>query len=166
MKTPAQNDQIVAVAAFVEEREALIYTAARIVESRAVAEEIVQESWLRWKQKDYSAADARPVFRRIVSNLALDWVRRRRNETLILRQTTQYEQDCRDAERIIIAREDVAQMVVALSTLPPRTVTAFRMSRLEGKTYAEIARHLDTVPSRVHGYVTRALATIAVVLMD
>lgn len=166
LATSEPNDQPAAVSAFLEEREILIAAACRIVESRAVAEEIVQESWLRWTQKDYASGDARPVFRRIVSNLAVDWVRRRRRETLILRQTTRSEQDCRDAERIVIAREDLQQMIAALAALPPRTVTAFRMSRLEGKTYAEIARQLDTVPSRVHGYVVKALATIATVLID
>lgn len=144
----------------------LISVACRIVESRAIAEELVQESWLRWAQKNYASGDARPVFRRIVSNLAFDWVRRRRTENLILRQTTRAEQDPRDAERVILAREDLRLMVKALGTLPPRTVTAFRMSRLDGKTYAEIAEQLDTVPSRVHGYVVKALATIAVVLID
>ncbi|MEM6578330.1 MAG: sigma-70 family RNA polymerase sigma factor [Pseudomonadota bacterium] len=154
------------MSAFVEDREALIGVACRIVDSRAVAEELVQESWLRWAQTDYAARDARPIFRRIVSNLAFDWVRRRRTETLILRQTAPAEQDPRDAERVVLAREDLRRMVAALNTLPPRTVTAFRLSRVEGKTYAEIARHLDTVPSRVHGYVVKALATIAVVLID
>ena len=155
-----------ALTTFVEDRETLISVACRIVESRADAEELVQESWLRWAQKEYAAHDANPVFRRIVSNLAFDWVRRRRTEAIVLRQTTRLEQDPRDAERVILAREDLRRMVEAVNTLPPRTVKAFRLSRLEGKTYAEIARELDTVPSRVHGYVVKALATIAVILID
>lgn len=166
LATSRSKDQSTAASAFLEERELLISVACRIVENRAIAEEIVQESWLRWIQKEYAACDARPIFRRIVSNLALDSVRRRQRETLILRQTTCSEQDCRDAERVIIAREDLRRMIEALNTLPPRTVTAFRLSRLEGRTYADIARELDTVPSRIHGYVVKALATIATVLIE
>ncbi|MEM6482603.1 MAG: hypothetical protein AAF681_12200, partial [Pseudomonadota bacterium] len=46
------------VKTFVDEQDKLIAIALRIVESRAVAEEVVQESWLRWQRHGYAAEDA------------------------------------------------------------------------------------------------------------
>lgn len=68
---------------FVDDRDRLIAIACRIVDSRAVAEELVQESWLRWDARDYPADKAAPIFRSIVANLARDWRRRQRTESTI-----------------------------------------------------------------------------------
>lgn len=162
----SRSSEDTGLASYLRDQELLISVACRIVHERAVAEELVQESWLRWVQKEYDVKQARPIFRRIVSNLALDWLRRRRNETVLLQLNAPSELDFRDAERVVLARDELRRMVRALNKLPPRTVTAFRLSRVEGLTYREIADRLDTVPSRVHGYVVKALATIAVELMD
>lgn len=74
--------------------------------------------------------------------------------------------DPRDAERIVIAREEVRKLTRALQELDPRVVTAFRLHRVEGLTMAQIADRLDTVPSRVHAYVVKALTHITCRLME
>ncbi|MEM8793730.1 MAG: sigma-70 family RNA polymerase sigma factor [Pseudomonadota bacterium] len=155
-----------ALQSFIEDREKLIAAACRIVESRAIAEELVQDSWLRWQQRDYPPHEAKPIFRSIVANLARDWLRRQRTETRFLKLHAALDEDRRDAERIVIARQDLARIVSALDQLPTRTVTAFRMSRVDGLTYAEIAKRLDTVPSRVHGYIVKAIAHVTLSLME
>ncbi|MEM7236893.1 MAG: sigma-70 family RNA polymerase sigma factor [Pseudomonadota bacterium] len=155
-----------ALRSFVEERERLIATACRIVDSRAVAEELVQDTWLRWQQRGYPSEDAKPIFRSIVANLARDWLRRQRRERDFLKRHAEVDEDRRDAERIVIARQDLKKIVRALDQLPPRVVSAFRMSRVDGLTYAEIAARLDTVPSRVHGYIFKALTHVTFCLME
>ncbi|MEM8553498.1 MAG: sigma-70 family RNA polymerase sigma factor [Pseudomonadota bacterium] len=155
-----------ALATFVDDREFLITAACRIVENRDIAEELVQESWLRWSEKNYRHCDARPIFYRIVSNLALDWVRRGRTERIALGLGVFDSNDTRDGERFVMARQELDVIVKTLYSLPPRVSQAFRMNRLHGMTYADIAKKLDTVPSRAHGYVAKALAAIALELMD
>ncbi|MEM9044225.1 MAG: sigma-70 family RNA polymerase sigma factor [Pseudomonadota bacterium] len=155
-----------ALSSFVEDREFLIAAACRIVENRAIAEELVQDSWLRWQQRTYPAYEARPILRSIVANLARDWLRRQKTERDYLNRQVTWDDDKRDAERILIARQDLRCIVEALDRLPERTVTAFRMSRIDGLTYAQIAERLDTVPSRVHGYVAKALAQVTLSLLD
>lgn len=151
---------------FVDDRDRLIAIACRIVGSRAVAEELVQESWLRWDQRAYPAEKAGPIFRSIVANLARDWRRRQATETMIVEAFPEPADDPRDAERILIARQEVRKLVRALDELEPRVVTAFRLHRVEGMTMAQIAGVLDTVPSRVHAHVVKALTHLTCRLME
>ena len=65
-----------ALTTFLRHREKLIAKACRIVESRAIAEEFVQDSWLRWHERQYPPQKSQQILRRIVRNLALDWLRR------------------------------------------------------------------------------------------
>lgn len=151
---------------FIDDRERLITIAFRIVGSRAVAEELVQESWLRWHGRGYAADKATPIFRKIVKNLALDWNRRSIKESQIIESIVQVFDDCRDAERIVIARNELNTIVQALEELEPRVALAFRLNRVEGLTLTEIAKRLDTVPSRIHGYVVKGLSHITFRLME
>lgn len=151
---------------FMDDRDMLIAIACRIVDSRAVAEELVQESWLRWDGRSYPAQKAKPIFRRIVANLARDWRRRHSVETMIVDALPEGTDDPRDGERIVIARQEVRKVVRALDELDPRVVSAFRLHRVEGMTMTQIAELLDTVPSRVHAYIVKALAHITTRLMD
>ncbi|MEM6659307.1 MAG: sigma-70 family RNA polymerase sigma factor [Pseudomonadota bacterium] len=155
-----------ALKTFLQERELLISVACSIVQSRAIAEELVQDSWLRWIERTYPDDKALPIFRRIVANLARDWYRRKRTETLVLSAQAHEPQYQLDTERVVIARQDLAIIVSALESLPSRNVAAFRMSRVDGLTYAEIAKRMDTVPSRIHGYVVKTLAHLTVCLME
>ncbi|MEM6900147.1 MAG: sigma-70 family RNA polymerase sigma factor [Pseudomonadota bacterium] len=148
------------------ERDRLIAIACRIVDSRAVAEELVQESWIRWHSRSYPTEKATPVFRSIVMNLARDWRRRSKVEASFISSLTATFDDPRDAERIVIARQEVMRIVSALEELDPRVVLAFRLHRFEGRTLSQIAKELDTVPSRIHSYVVKALTHLTFRLME
>ncbi|MEM7733002.1 MAG: sigma-70 family RNA polymerase sigma factor [Pseudomonadota bacterium] len=155
-----------ALKTYVEERDSLIAIAARIVDSRAVAEELVQESWLRWDASTYPTDKAKPVFRSIVTNLARDWRRRRTREVSILENLVLTFDDPRDAERVLIARQEIRRLVSALEELDPRVVKAFRLHRVEGMTMTQIAKELGTVPSSIHGYIVKALSHITFRMME
>ena len=151
---------------FLRDREKLISIACSIVHDQAIAEDLVPDSWLRWERSSYPARDARTIFRVTVANLARDWRRRQRIEFEILKYHTEASKELRDAERVVVARQELRKIVAALEELPPRMVTAFRMRRIDGCTYPEIARHLDTVPSRVYDYVTKVVAHLTLALLD
>ena len=145
---------------FVEGRGELIALSERIVGSHAVAEEVVQESWLRWNGQNYPADSARSVVISIVRNLAYDWLRRRRRERVAL-GVTAAQSEVPDTERIAIDREDVARVAEALAELPERSRQAFFLSRIEGLSHAEIGRRLGISKPRAHQLVHRALLHIA-----
>ena len=151
---------------FISDRDRLIALACRITNNPAIAEELVQESWIRWHGKSYAEKDARPIFRQIVANLARDWHRRRKTETAYLLVQSGLVYSDVDSERIVIAQQELRCIGNALKGLPPRVVSAFHMSRVEGLSYAEIAKRLDTVPSRIHGYIVKALVQISLALAD
>lgn len=155
-----QTDQASVI--FVREREKLISIACRVVESRAVAEELVQDSWLRWQEKNYAAKDALPIFRQIVSNLALDWHRRRRFERGLLADQFFAEEEMPSSERVLAARQDLRVIVAALSELPKRHVTAFRMHMVDGYTYKEIGHRLGISLTRSYELVEDTLVHLTI----
>lgn len=153
-----------ALKTFLEERDRLISIACRVVENRAIAEDLVQDSWLRWHRKSYPADRALPIFRRIVTNLALDWRRARQAEQRLLSDLCQGEAMAASSEEIAIAREELRRVIAALGRLPKRTVTAFRLRFIDGRTYAEIGRRLGVSVSRAHALAEDALVEITIAL--
>lgn len=152
--------------AFMDEREDLLALACAVVGNSAVAEDLVQDSWMRWQSHRYPNSRARPILRRIVRNLALDWHRRQRAERNGLAATRLLVDKAPDSERILMARQDLVEVARVLSELPERTLAAFRMYRIEGFTYAEIAKELDVAPSRAHQLVRNALVHMALRLTN
>ncbi|MEM6482582.1 MAG: RNA polymerase sigma factor [Pseudomonadota bacterium] len=153
-----------ALSAFVEDREKLISVACRIVESRAVAEEIVQESWLRWHDKDYPASQAKPIFQRIVYNIAYDLLRRQRLERNVLALEYLVSETAPDSEQIVVARQDLRRAVAALMRLPKRTVRALRLRSNEGLSYTQIGLRMQISRSRAYELVEDALVEISLAI--
>ncbi|MEM8793936.1 MAG: sigma-70 family RNA polymerase sigma factor [Pseudomonadota bacterium] len=155
-----------ALSTFVNERERLIGIALQMVKSRAIAEELVQDSWLRWDKKAYPSEKALPIFKRIVTNLALDWSRSRQTEEQTLSELMLFEDVEFDSERVLIARQELARVVRALEKLPKRTVAAFHMRFVDGLTFADIGKRLEMSRSRAHGLVEETIIAITCVLSD
>jgi RNA polymerase sigma-70 factor (ECF subfamily) len=63
-------------------------------------------------------------------------------------------------ERVLIAKESIAQVVQALQELPERVRMAFVLHRFEGLRHPEIAERLGVSVSAVEKYVIRALCLI------
>lgn len=147
---------------FVYERDDLLALARSIVGQREVAEDLVQESWLRWHHSDYPPDKAKPIFARIIRNLAVDWHRRRRVEARNYKMHALVRGETPDTERIVIARDQVRRVAAALRDLPPQTVTAFRLSRVDGLTYQQTADQLGTSKASVHRMIAAALVRIVV----
>lgn len=143
--------------AFLNDRDRLIGLACKIVENHAVAEELVQDSWIRWQQHSYPSEKAMPILRQIVANLARDWHRRQAREWNILNRDDLQMAEGPDSERLVIAREELAIVVAALREMPKRHVKAFRLSSIDGRTYAEIAQLLGVSRSRAFQLVRETL---------
>lgn len=162
----SNETQDVALSTFLKEREKLVALACALVGSRAVAEDLIQDSWLRWSGNSYPSDKARPIFRRIVANLAKDWHRRQKTERIAMATHVLTFDNAPDTERVVIARQDLEKTISALSELPDRSVKALRLHRVDGLTYAQIAEKIDTVPSRAYTLVEEAIVHIAVRLSE
>lgn len=160
--TARQSDPVLRT--FVDEREMLFVAAYRIVDNRAVAEELVQESWLRWHGKGYQPSQARALLLRIVKNLAIDWHKKRRTEFEAI-ETQRLLQDLpHDAERIIGARQQLGRVIRAIESLPHKARLAFRLSRVEGLTLKQAGERLGISESRTSQLVSDAIVRIAAAL--
>ncbi|MEM6901006.1 MAG: RNA polymerase sigma factor [Pseudomonadota bacterium] len=151
---------------FIQEREQLISIACKIVKDHGVAEDLVQESWLRWHFHKYSAANSRSIFRKIVANLARDYFRRRKREGELLAYADWQSTNSPDSERIYSARQELVVAMNALSELPQRTVLAYRMHCMDGLSCAEIGRRLKLSRSRAHALVEEAIVHVTMRLMQ
>jgi RNA polymerase sigma-70 factor (ECF subfamily) len=167
------------------ERMALIHMnsayllAHSIVRSRADAEDVVQEAYLRAYQAfdRFVGDDARPWLLTIVRNAALQRLahcRRAANvvpfDEAFARRTdgdpagADIPADDPNAEMLLIARADQDMVALALNQL----TTAFRevlvLREIEGMSYLEIAEVIGTPPGTVMSRLARARAELKKVL--
>ena len=141
----------------------------------ALADDAVQEAWVKaWR----GLADFRGTSKvstwifTIVQREALE--RRRRQRPLAVdneileplaggdRRTTLTTRDDTDPERAVLARELRETLTLALTELPWTQRATWILQELEGLSYAEIARVLDTTPTVVRGQLHRARRTLAI----
>jgi RNA polymerase sigma factor (sigma-70 family) len=64
-------------------------------------------------------------------------------------------------ERILMSKQEAAQVLAAIRDLPPRTREAFIFHRFEEMTYPEIARRLGISVSAVKQLIARAIRQVS-----
>ncbi len=69
--------------------------------------------------------------------------------------------DAPSAEAVVAGRERLAALLAALSDLPERTQTIFRMHKLDGLAYGEVAESLDVSKSTVEKHMMDALRVLS-----
>lgn len=65
-----------------------------------------------------------------------------------------------DGEKVVTTSDLLEMIDLMISNMPEPQRVAFRMSRYEHKTYAEIAEHLGVSPKTVQYYISQALAEL------
>jgi RNA polymerase sigma factor (sigma-70 family) len=156
---------------FMDYRRALIEAAARITGCRGLAEDVVQDAYLKFSGQLGSISARQPIAYLfcIVKNLAID---RYRNRTLEQRYVCNEEEGLqvgcvRNSPEIIMQnRESLSAVVSALAELPKRTRRAFELHRLEGLTQKEIALTLGVSPTLVNFMIRDAHAHCRSALFD
>ena len=152
-------------AIFIGNRRALVEYAAGLVGSRPLAEDLVQEAWLRFDEAMGKQFVREPLnyLYRIVRNLALDRQRRAFREGRIFADIA-----IEDAavvsldhpatpETEALYRDELRQLEAALASLPERTRVAFEMHRFGGARLREIAEYLGVSLSMAQVLVDDAL---------
>ncbi len=150
---------------FMMHRHALVNYASNIVGSRAQAEELVQEAWLRFDKASRGRLleDATGYLYRIVRNLALDGRRRMARESQLITDENFEEAavTCPDAnpsaETVALYEDEYARVMEALAELPERTRIAFEMHRFGDAKLREIAAVLDISLPLAHRLVADAV---------
>ncbi len=139
------------------------------VSSRQDAEDIAQESWARITaaaQDDRGAIDNVGAYLfRIARNLIVDHWRRSAAgvEVKIDGALLETIADFRPTpEAVLITHDELRRMDRIMAAMPARPREVFRLSRVEGLSFAEIGRQLGTSRQTVHEHMTRALLALQI----
>lgn len=149
---------------FVEHRRSLVDYATGIVGSRALAEEVVQEAWLRFDEAGRRHLFDEPLsyLYRIVRNLALDGRRRQARESRYVVDGAELlagavAEDRPSPESEVAAKVELRLVRQAMLELPERTRIALEMHRVGGATLQDIADYLGISVGLAHSLVVRGL---------
>ena len=149
--------KISALDLFMRHRNALLDYAQTLVGSRAQAEDLVQEAWLRFdKAERQHAGFENPLayLYRIVRNLAFDARRQSKRERKLIRtsdETAAAQVDHTPGpEQTLISEDELLRVLKAMNELPERTRIALEMHRFEGRKLREIAAALNISISLAH----------------
>ncbi|WP_421999592.1 sigma-70 family RNA polymerase sigma factor [Reyranella sp.] len=153
---------------FIEHRRSLVDYAAGILGSRAQAEDVVQEAYIRFSAANgrVSAEQSPPIVNplaylyAIVRNLALTWARRSTVETVVSPASEEIASAVSDTpsiETVLVHRDELRTLAAALVELPERTRMAFNMHRLEGRPLREVADRLGISITRAQQLVKAAM---------
>jgi RNA polymerase sigma-70 factor (TIGR02957 family) len=154
-----------ATEAFVAHRNLLFTVAYEMLGSAADAEDVLQETWLRWAGVDLAAVrDQRAYLVRITTRKALDRLRAlgRRKESYVgswlpepLLTTPDVAEDVELADSVSMA------MMLVLETLGPDERAVFVLREVFGFEYGEIAEAVGKSPAAVRQVAHRARAHVA-----
>lgn len=159
------SDEPASLRIYESHRSALLKYAYGITGSQSLAEDVVQEAWLR-----LNAARGRKEVReplrylyRIVRNLSVDMLRR--DDRSPVHSGVELEHaarvvaaDAPSPEQVAIGREDMRRVSEALAELPERQRRAIEMYRIDGYKLREIAKHLGVSVSLAHHLIVEGLA--------
>lgn len=137
---------------------------SRRVGSRDLAEEALQETWLRlagMAQAPAGVIDSHAFLLRIAGNIAIDLLRRERrhaarqiSDEIVLREIADA---APSPEAYALHRDELRVLVRALAELAPKPRAALLLNRCDGLTHAEIAAQLRVSDSMVAKYLVQAL---------
>lgn len=144
---------------FQAERNRIFRLIRRIVGNPATAEDLTQDTLVHLWNRPVTGQDRGLVFR-TAQNLAIDHLRRQGVRTAYAEsvQPEQVAQTVPTPDQAAAACLALEATLAALRALPSRTQRVFLLNRLDGKTYAEIARELDISVSTVEKDMIRAIA--------
>jgi len=146
-----------------EHRDELLSYAYRYLQDRAIAEDVVQEAWLRLAARRDHGDEIRNTLNylyTIVRNLALDWMRRGPREVSEAPNSALWQDLASDepsVERVVVQRDEMRVLMEAVAELSPRVQLAFRLYKLEEKPLQEVANRIGVSLSRAHQMVCEAL---------
>lgn len=129
--------------------------------SAAVAEEIIQTAYLKLWEKRSEIQPNFPAFKSYlyttVRNLAIKEYQRLLQEQELIQQFHQIESNIVSEDRFVDMLSEVNKEIEAL---PSKQQQVFRLVKMEGFTYAEVAKKLNISESTVEKHIIKALRTL------
>ncbi|TRW21488.1 sigma-70 family RNA polymerase sigma factor [Flavobacterium zepuense] len=138
----------------------MIANALRLLKSRELAEELLQNLFLKvWEQRTRidTTQPLNAFLYKVAQNMAYDLFRKvsrdkKLQEHLIAATITSYDH----IEKHIFRKENLEELNKALSLLPPQQQKVFTLCKLEDKSYEEAGRILNITPGTINNHMHRA----------
>lgn len=152
---------------FETRRDTFLNLAERIVNSPDVAEDLLQEAFLRVFDgvRIRNVRNLERYCAQVVHNLAIDWYRRQKRQPFDYMETDDAEVvEASDEYRLEKELQDRQLLRLAedrLRRLPPEVRRVFELYRVEGLTQRQIAQQLDYSLGKVNGMIAQAVQALA-----
>ncbi|TRW21944.1 sigma-70 family RNA polymerase sigma factor [Flavobacterium zepuense] len=138
----------------------MIANALRLLKSRELAEELLQNLFLKvWEQRGRidTTQPLNAFLYKIAQNMSYDFFRKisrdkKLHEHLIAATVSSYEH----IEKQIFSKENQAALNKAISLLSPQQQKVFTLCKLEEKSYEEAGRILNITPGTINNHMHRA----------
>ena len=141
----------------------LVGTAERMLQDRAVAEELVQDVMLElWRRRETLAADgsAQAYLFQATRNRVLNHLRHLKIEQRSEPEIRGESSSTPPADADVVQEELSVAVQRAVQALPDRCREVFELSRVHGLKYAEIAQQLGISVKTVEAQMGKALRTL------
>lgn len=156
---------------YIANRTALVAYATRILGSREVAEDIVQDAFLRFAPANTntgSSAQSLAYLYKIVRNLSFDFLKRQKIEMREKQNEPPYwsiPNALPTPEDFVVVADEIKQISRALDDLPVDVRIALEMHRFGGYNLEEIAVHLGISVATAHRHVRTAMMRVATIMV-
>jgi RNA polymerase sigma-70 factor (ECF subfamily) len=165
----AQGDEHAFKSIYEEYHSQLYFFALRFLKSRQLSEEIVHDVFLKlWETKHLlnTSLSFKSYLYTITKNLVLNVISRADKELKIKNEIISYSPSSHNiVEDDITYHEYEAIAHAAISRLPAQRQVVFRMCRLEGLTYEEVAEKLGISKGTVSDHMVKAVRSIKQFIM-
>lgn len=139
----------------------LFQFASRMLGDDDAAMDATQEAFITvWEKRESIRTDSslKGYLYTIAKNKLLIAIRRSKVANQYLAELRHvYEEGVSDSEERVLEKEIAARFESELASLPPKMREAFELSRLEEKSYREIAETMDISDSTVKQHISKAL---------
>jgi len=155
---------------YIANRRALIAYATRILGSREMAEDIVQDAFLRFAPANTKAgpsAQTLAYLYKIVRNLSFDFLKRQKIEKREQQNEPPFwsiPNETPTPEEFVAVTDEVRRISEILDDLPVEIRIALEMHRFGGYTLEEIAAHLGISIATAHRHVKTAMMRVATMM--